>query len=71
MDKDTFLKRLGDHVAQLRSQKAWSQSELARIADIERQHVHRLEKGQINPSVYFLKRIAAALEVTLSELVNF
>lgn len=71
MDKDTFLRLLGDHVAKLRAKKAWSQSELARVADIERQHVHRLENGQINPSIFFLKRIANALEVTLPELVNF
>lgn len=71
MDKDTFLKMLGDKIVRLRSRKNWSQSDLARAADMERQNIYRLENGKINPSIFYLKQIADALEVPLSELVNF
>jgi putative transcriptional regulator len=71
MDKDTFLKKLGDNVVRLRSAKNWSQSDLAHAAEMDRQNIYRLEHGKINPSIFYLKQIADALEVTLSELVNF
>ena len=71
MDKDTFLLMLGNHIIKLRSERNWSQSDLARASEMERHNIYRLENGKINPSIFYLKQIADALEISLPELVNF
>ena len=71
MQKNVFLKKLGERVASVRKEKKLSQSDLARLTEKDRQSIHRLEKGQINPSVYYLYEVAAALKTKVKELVDF
>ena len=71
MDKQEFLTELGKRIIKLRQQKGWSQAELARNCDKEKQSIERLENGKINPSAYYLKEIANGLGVELSELLKF
>lgn len=51
-----------------RTRKGWSQEGLARAAELERTYVSDIERGVRNPSLEVQVRIAAALEVPLSEL---
>ena len=71
MTKDTLLKKLGKNVTRLRELAGLSQSELALRCDKDKQSLNRLEKGRINPSVFYLHQIAAELNVTLKELLDF
>lgn len=71
MDKTTFLQLLGKNIVRLRSEKNWSQSDLARACEKDRQSIERLENGKINPSVYYLKEIADALQTSLNNIVDF
>ena len=71
MKKEEFLKKLGKHVIKIRTQKGWSQAELARNCDKERQSVERLENGKINPSAYYLLQVANGLDISLNELLDF
>ena len=71
MDKKEFLIRLGKHVIKLRTSKGWSQSELARNCDKDRQSIERLENGKINPSSFYLYEIANGMEISIKELLDF
>jgi transcriptional regulator with XRE-family HTH domain len=71
MDKEEFLIKLGKQVVKLRKAKGWSQSELARNCDKEKQSIERLENGKINPSAYYLKEVAEGMKVNLSSLFDF
>ena len=71
MKKEEFLKKLGKNVIKIRTKKGWSQSDLARNCDKERQSIERLENGKINPSAYYLMQIADGLSVPLKELFDF
>ena len=71
MDKREFLDKLGKNVVKLRSEKNWSQSDLARACFKDRQSVERLENGKINPSIFYLNEIAEALEIPVSHILNF
>ena len=71
MKKDEFLNKLGKNIVKIRTQKGWSQAELARNCDKERQSIERLENGKINPSAYYLLQIANGLGISISDLVNF
>lgn len=64
------VKLLGVNVRHHRKQKGMTQEELAALADMERSYVSDLERGTRNPSVAALGRLAAALEVKPSELLQ-
>jgi putative transcriptional regulator len=70
MTKDLLLKKLGRHIAALREEKSISQAELARSSDKDPQSLNRLEKGRINPSIFYLYEIAKELGVSLKDLVD-
>ena len=69
--KEIFLKRLGERIAKIREEKKLNQSQLAIECDKDRQSINRLEKGNVNPSAYYLLQISKALDVPLKELLNF
>jgi putative transcriptional regulator len=70
MDKKQFLVLLGKHIVKLRQQKGWTQSELSRNCDKDRQSIERLEKGKINPSAYYLYQIAEGLGIEFGDLLE-
>ncbi len=71
MNKEAYLKKLGEHIASLRISKGFTQAELARCCDKDPQSLNRLEKGRINPSIIYLKEIATELDLDIKDLVNF
>lgn len=71
MTKDTFLKKLGKNIAGLREKAGLSQTDLALRCDKDKQSLNRLEKGRINPSVYYLSEIATELNIPLWKLLDF
>lgn len=71
MTKEIFLKKLGKNVARLREEAGLSQAELALRCDKDRQNLNRLEKGRINPSVFFLLQLAEELKIPVKEFLDF
>jgi putative transcriptional regulator len=71
LNKDNYLLLLGKHIASLRIKKKMTQAELAYRCDKDMQSISRLERGKINPSIYFLVEIAEALELPLQKLITF
>ena len=70
MTKATLNKKIGERIVQLRTQKGWSQADLARACNKDRQAIEKLENGKVNPTLYSLLEVATALEVTLTKLVT-
>jgi putative transcriptional regulator len=69
--KSNFLKNLGKRISLLREKNGLNQSELALECEKDRQSINRLEKGNINPSIFYLYQISKALKVSLPELLDF
>src|SRR6266446_5223497 len=63
-----FLLFLGKRVRQLRSLRGMTRKMVAREADVSERHLAQLEAGEGNVSIVLLRRIAAALNVSLVEL---
>src|SRR2546430_8440324 len=63
-----FLLFLGKRVRQLRSLRGMTRKTVAREADVSERHLAQLEAGEGNVSIVLLRRIAAALNVSLVEL---
>ena len=61
-------KQLGMRIKYLRSLKKWSQEDLALEADVNKDYISDLERGERNPTVKVLEKIARAFNISLSEL---
>jgi putative transcriptional regulator len=70
MTRDKLKKKIGQRIVQFREQKNWSQSDLARACNKDRQAIEKIENGKVNPTLFTLYEIANALEISLSKLVD-
>lgn len=71
MTKDQLKKKIGNRIVDLRIQKGWNQSDLARACGKDRQAIEKIENGKVNPTIYSLYEVSRALEVSLYKLLNF
>src|SRR5271169_84755 len=65
---DGFLLVLGKRVRELRNRRGLTRKLMAREAEVSERHLAQLEAGEGNVSIVLLRRIAAALHVSLAEL---
>jgi XRE family transcriptional regulator, aerobic/anaerobic benzoate catabolism transcriptional regulator len=65
---DGFLVFLGKRVRELRNRRGLTRKMMAREAEVSERHLAQLEAGEGNISIVLLRRIAAALRVSLAEL---
>lgn len=72
VDKSEILKVVGKNIKELRESKGLSQVDLVGKIEgnIDTTNISRIESGRTNPTLYTLYRIASALEVELTDLVN-
>lgn len=71
MQKQRYLKKLGERIVELRKEKGWSQRDLAFECGKEPQSIERIENGKSNPTAFYLKELADALGVKVSDIFNF
>lgn len=69
MDKNQFNRLFGEFIKQKRISKNWSQSELADKLNNNFQNISRLERGEINPTPYWLDGLATAFDEQLSDII--
>jgi transcriptional regulator with XRE-family HTH domain len=62
---------LAKKIKELRVRKGFSQDELAETAQINLRTVQRIESGETEPRGDTLQRLAAALNVTSDELIDW
>lgn len=72
MEKSELLKKVGNRVQELRLSKDMKQVDLAAKiqGDIDTTNISRIESGRTNPTIYTLYRIAEALEISLTDLIQ-
>jgi transcriptional regulator with XRE-family HTH domain len=58
------------NLANLRKAKCWSQKKLSEEAGVSQTYISELEADKKQPTVFIAQKIAAALEVTLPELLS-
>jgi transcriptional regulator with XRE-family HTH domain len=69
MTKAEALRRLGEHVAELRRERGLTQEALAERMEVSRNHVADIELGARNTGVWSFLLLARALELPASELL--
>lgn len=67
---EPFLRSLGFAVKKLRESKGLTQEALAEKADLDRTYLSDIERGGRNPGIRNVARLAKALGVTTSRLLE-
>jgi transcriptional regulator with XRE-family HTH domain len=64
-----FRRAFGLAVRLVRTRRGWTQSQLDKGAGLASGHVGRIERGEVDPNLSTQEKIAAALGVSLAELI--
>lgn len=67
---DDIRARLAKNLRRLRKEKDLSQEQFAFEAQIHRTYISDLERGARNPTIIIVEKLAIALGVTASELLE-
>jgi transcriptional regulator with XRE-family HTH domain len=70
MDDQRYLELLGKRIQKLRKAKKLSQVQLAERLDTQHTQVGRIERGEVNTSIGFLRKIAKELKISVSDLLR-
>lgn len=72
MEKSHILKLVGKRIKDIRIAKGLSQVDVVgkMQGEIDPTNISRIEAGRTNPTLFTLFRLADALEVDITELVN-
>jgi transcriptional regulator with XRE-family HTH domain len=65
----SLQRALGEELRELRRQRGFSQESLADKADLHRNFIGLVERGQRNVTLTTLEMLAAALKLPVSELI--
>lgn len=65
-----ILERFGDRVRELRSDQGYSQESFAHQCGLDRTYVGGVERGERNLALRNIERIAKALGVSISDLMD-
>lgn len=66
-----FLPRFGKRIKELRNAKKYSQEELADKAGLHWTYVGQMERGERNPTLKNIIKLARALNISMHELFSF
>ena len=61
---------IGDKIKRIRSEKKWSQEDLAKKCNLNRNSIYKYEKNETMPRMPQIKALAAALNVSLDFLLG-
>lgn len=67
--ENKFIRNTGKRIRVLREAKGWSQEQLAIEAGVDNSHLGKLERGEGNPTMKLVFRIAVALTVEVQDLL--
>lgn len=70
-ERQEVQRRFGKRMAQLRERAGITQERLSFSLGVDRTYISYIERGERNPSLYLLWRLAKVLGVRFSELVDF
>jgi transcriptional regulator with XRE-family HTH domain len=66
----TFLRNIGKNIRSYREKNHISQEELANLAGIDRSYLGSVERGERNISAINIRKLARALSISVSQLLQ-
>lgn len=71
MARTSAAQKLGNKIREHRLALGLSQEKLGELTGIDRTYISGVERGKRNPAVKNLERLAKALKVKVSDLIDF
>ncbi len=68
---DQVLIEFGQRLKKLREEKGISLRKLEQLSEVDFSQIHRIEKGETNPSLKIIRALALALSATSQDLFDF
>lgn len=62
------IRKFGKRIRELRLQRRWSQDELAFELQVDRSYISGIERGQRNPTLRTIAKLAKIFNLSISEL---
>lgn len=69
--EENITKKFGRKIAQLRKERNWSQIEYASRCGISTNYLGSIERGEYNPTILVIEKLALGFNITISELFKF
>lgn len=70
-EKEVLQRKFGKRLAEIRQGKGITQEGLSFETGVDRTYISYIERGERNPSLFMLWRLAKALKVTINKLTDF
>lgn len=70
MKEPELYRKVAGRIKALRTEKGITQQQLAAMLDYEKSNMSRLESGKVNIKLNTIYKIAQALKISMSELVD-
>ena len=70
MNSENILERFGRNVQRIRKERNISQEKLAELAGLHRTYIGMIERAEKNITLCNIEKVAKALNVKISELVD-
>ncbi len=64
------IELIGDNIRLIRQKSGLSQEQLALLSNMNTSYIGQIERGEKNPTVRTLEKIAAALEISITDLFS-
>lgn len=71
MARTSAQQKLGKKIRELRNAAGLSQERLGEITGLDRTYISGIERGVRNPALRNLEKLAKALKVKVSDLIDF
>ena len=69
--KENILKKFGQRVRELRTERNLTQQQLADISGLHKNYIGMVERGERNPSLVNIDILARSFNIENSELMKF
>lgn len=70
-EEEKYLLLLGRKIEKLAAEKFKTQTQFSDAAEVDTRTIRRIIKGEQNPTILVLRKLAKALEIEVSELIDF
>jgi len=69
-DQQSIRQRLADNLRRLRTEREWSQEQLAALAGLHHNHISAIERCKLSVGIDVLEKLALAFGIAAGELLD-